>query len=44
MTDVYNSMNDLNDKENILKYLQVNSEIMQKQDPIQYLCIVYLQI
>lgn len=33
MTDVYNSMNDLNNKENILKYLQVNSEIMQKTNP-----------
>ena len=30
MTDVYNSMNDINDKEDTLKFLQVNSEIMQK--------------
>ena len=30
MTDVYNSMNDKEDKENILKKFQVNTEIMSK--------------
>ena len=30
MTDVYNSMNDIEDKENTLKHLQVNNEIMDK--------------
>lgn len=32
MTDVYNSMNDTTDKENLLKPFQVNSKIMEKVD------------